>query len=866
MSDAVPPALPELYAHALEMAEQERESFLAELAIAHPTVAGELRRLLAVDDGPGMLDRSPWQWIAESTGAGAAVAATVAATARLAECLGPYRIVRELGRGGMGRVFLAEQQGDDFTRLVALKVVNPAGAGPEVERRFREERRILAALEHPGIARFYDAGRAEDGRWYLALEYVEGEDFLSFVRRGELALRARVELFLQVLDAVDFAHRRLVVHRDLKPGNVLVDRDGRAKLLDFGISKILDADGSQAPATRTELRALTPAYASPEQVRGEVVTIASDVYSLGVMLYEVLAGSRPASAWSTLGPSTPGTSTAGTSSPAADSSPPSSARRALEGEKGAAPEPIRWREIAGDLDAITLKALRAEPEARYRSAAAFADDLRRWLEGQPVEARRGSRRYRLAKLVARHRLAIAAAVAVLLALAGGLSLAMVQRARALAAQARAEATVADLHQLSQAMLFEIYDQVHLLPGSLAVSGTIVRRATEALDRLAATAGDDPRLQRDLAAGYERLGGLFGMNPAIARSLNQPRVAVEVLTRAVGLRERLAAAPDAPFADRLAAAESYLALARAQARVNDWRGAEVGAREGLDRLQRLEAVAPDRPYLRYRLAVAHMRASRTAGNMAEDHPESDPHFVAAAELWREFATAPAPAALEEASFLAEAVAGNLVLIRAHHAEEALKLIELALAVFDRRPTPGLEPTVRGARRANLLVSRAATFQALGRPAEELADVREIAAWQAAEPPEPDIPLADAIVRISNSQRAAELGAAAGDLAFAVESLVACEKVLAAAEQEYGAIAFAGARIELERARGDVLVRQAEGAAAPAQRRRLRAAALAAYRSALARADALGGAAALHGTPPERIEELRRLARELAGRLR
>ncbi len=839
MSDDGLPTLPDLYAHALEMAPGEREHFLVELEAAHPTVAGELRRLLAVDGGPAWLDRPPWQRQAEGAGAPVTVA----------ERLGPYRILRELGRGGMGRVFLAEQQGAGFTRRVALKVVNPAGGGTEVERRFREERRILAALEHPGIARFYDAGRAEDGTWYLALEYVEGEDFLSFVRRGALGARAQVELFLQVLDAVDFAHRRLVVHRDLKPGNVLVGRDGRAKLLDFGISKILDADETAAPATRTELRALTPAYASPEQARGEGVTIASDVYSLGIMLYEVLAGCRPAP----VAVATP-----------AEPPPPSSARRAQGGDAGTAP--VRWRELLGDLDAITQKALRTEPEGRYRSAAAFADDLRRWLAGQAVEARRGSRRYRFAKLVARHRIALAAATAVLLALAGGLSLATVQRSRALAAQARAEATVADLHQLSQAMLFEIYDQVRVLPGSLAVSGTIVRRATEVLDRLAATAGDDPRLLSDLAAGYEQLGNLFGMHPAIARSLDRPLAAVEVLTRAVELRGRLAAGSEASFDDRLAAAESHGTLGRAQARAGDWRGAEASAREAIDRLESLEALAPDRPYLRYRLAVAHTRASRAAGSLTGGDPQTDPHFVAAARLWRELAVSPPPAALEQEAFLAEVAAANLILIRADHAEEALRLSELGLAAFDRRPTPELEPAARGARRAQLLVTRADALEALGRYAEALADVREIAALQAAQPPDPDDLLADSIRRLSNSQRAAELGAAAGDLAFALRSLADGEQVLAAAEERYGAGPFAGARIEIERARGDVLVRQAAEATAPAERRRLLAAALATYRSALERADALGGAAALHGTPPERIDELRRLVGELAARSR
>jgi serine/threonine-protein kinase len=192
----------------------------------------------------------------------------------------------------MGRVFLAEEVREDFRRSVALKIIDRPGPGPDTVRRFRDEVRILASLEHPGIARFFDGGRTPDGTWFLALEYVEGEDLLTYVRRRGLGLRERVELFVQVLDAVDFAHRRLIVHRDLKPSNVLVDTGGRAKLLDFGISKIVEP-GSGDEATLTETRAFTPDYASPEQIRGARATVATDVYSLGVMLYELLAGRRP---------------------------------------------------------------------------------------------------------------------------------------------------------------------------------------------------------------------------------------------------------------------------------------------------------------------------------------------------------------------------------------------------------------------------------------------------------------------------------------------------------------------------------------------------------------------------------------------
>ena len=442
----------------------------------------------------------------------------------------------------MGRVFLAEQEGADFRRTVAVKIIDRLAAAETTVRRFRDEVRILASLEHPSIARFFDGGRTVDGTWFLALEDVDGQDLLTFVRSGRLDLGARIALFLQVLDAVDFAHRRLIVHRDLKPGNVLVDADGRAKLLDFGVSKILDPESTDH-ATRTDLRALTPAYASPEQRRGERVTVSTDVYSLGVMLYEMLAGRRPFA----------GAERSGFDMAALVREPelPSAVVRRGVGHGPDAPTdrreipPIRRHDLTGDLDAITLKALRPEPESRYPSAAAFADDLRRWLAREPVAARRGGRRYRIGKLLSRHRVLLVATAAIVVAVAAGVSVALVERARALDAQAHAEATVADLHRLTQSMLFEIYEDVRYLPNSLKVSGRIATQATDALDRLAVIAGDDPRLLSNLAAGYERLGSLFSDVPRTAgRLFSKPKLGVMYFERALAIRERLASRPAA----------------------------------------------------------------------------------------------------------------------------------------------------------------------------------------------------------------------------------------------------------------------------------------------------------------------------------
>jgi eukaryotic-like serine/threonine-protein kinase len=311
-----------------------------------------------------------------------------------------YRLLRQIGRGGSSIVYLAEQQGEGFSRRVALKIVNWE-QDPAFVRRFRVERRILAGLEHPGIARLYDAGITPSGRSYLAMELVEGENLLEYCRRTPAALRTRIELFLGVLEAVGYAHAANVVHRDLKPANILVSERGEPKLLDFGIARLHEDGGLET--THTLHRAMTPAYASPEQVRGKAVDARSDIYSLGVVLYELLAGRRPYRLADTSRetleraireqePDRPSTAVVAEGD---------SADKGTTG--GTWTDRTRRRELRGDLDAILLKALRKEPGARYASAADFAADLRCHLEGKPVRARRGSLPYRLGKVARRRR-------------------------------------------------------------------------------------------------------------------------------------------------------------------------------------------------------------------------------------------------------------------------------------------------------------------------------------------------------------------------------------------------------------------------------------------------------------------------------
>jgi len=313
------------------------------------------------------------------------------------ERVGPFRIVREIGRGGMGTVYLAEREDGGFRQSVAVKLLRRGLDTDDILGRFLTERRVLASLTHPNIARLYDGGSLEDGRPYLVMEHVDGAPVTAYCDAARLAVAARLRIFLEVVDAVRSAHAQLVVHRDLKPSNILVTTDGRVKLLDFGIAKLLGAD-EVATHTRTGVHVLTPEHASPEQLRGEPITTATDIYQLGVLLFELLTGRRPY----------PATSAAARS--AARPVIPDHAPRPSSiagGNPGAAhvrsTSPDRLRGVLrGDLDTIVLKALQPEPDRRYASAEALADDIRHFLDQRPVTARRDSRAYRTRKFLARH--------------------------------------------------------------------------------------------------------------------------------------------------------------------------------------------------------------------------------------------------------------------------------------------------------------------------------------------------------------------------------------------------------------------------------------------------------------------------------
>jgi eukaryotic-like serine/threonine-protein kinase len=384
-----------LFHEALEVDASQRDAFLRQRCGEEESLYQEVVDLLAADAQTHDLIGQAVHREAERIDSGGLLGRSV----------GPWRIVREIGHGGMGTVYLAERADDSYQARVALKVLSGVAA-PEASRRMRSERRILASLNHPGIARLIDGGETAEGRPFLVMEHVDGDPLDAYCRDRELGLRERIGLLVEICEAVEYAHSRLVVHRDLKPANVLVDATGRPKLLDFGIAKLLEDDARFGGRTRTGIRPMTTRYASPEQVLGDRITTATDVYSLGVILYELLTGALPHPPEARSARAVEDAIL--THEPEAPSAVARRLRTASGGGTAATPQ-----RIDADLDTITLKALSKEPGRRYASVARLADDLRRFLDGQPVLARRTTWTYRAGKFVRRNRGATVGSLATL---------------------------------------------------------------------------------------------------------------------------------------------------------------------------------------------------------------------------------------------------------------------------------------------------------------------------------------------------------------------------------------------------------------------------------------------------------------------
>jgi non-specific serine/threonine protein kinase/serine/threonine-protein kinase len=434
--------------------------------------------------------------------------------------IGPWRLEREIGRGGMGVVWEARRDDREYEARVAIKLLASACLAPGEVERFREERRILARLDHPHIARLIDAGTSVDGYPYLVMDFVAGEPLDQWCERRDLSLAARLRLLLTVCDAVEYAHRRLVIHRDLKPANILVTTEGAPKLLDFGIARLVGARDARA---ESGARALTPGYASPEQVRGEESTTASDVYSLGVLLYRLLTGASPYGDEAL----TP----VATIRAICDSTPPPPSRSGCR----FAPQ------LRGELDAVVLRALRKNPEERYGSVAALAADLSAWLEHRPLQAYPGSAWSRGWKLVRRNRAVSAAAALAALSLIVGATVSAWQAGVAYRERRRAEARFTQVRRFSRSLIFELHEAIRGLPGATPARTLLLGRATEFLDGLAADESSDTVLKLELAEGYRRLGHVQGRS--FSDNIGRPDDALVSFRKAARLGEQaMAAAP------------------------------------------------------------------------------------------------------------------------------------------------------------------------------------------------------------------------------------------------------------------------------------------------------------------------------------
>jgi len=424
--------------------------------------------------------------------------AALRAEAPLPQSIGQYRILRELGHGGMGVVYLGERADGQYRKQVAIKLITGGRSDARAERRFRRERQILAQLEHNGIARLLDGGTTAEGQPYFVMEYIEGQALVDYCDGERLGIAARVRLFLEVCDAVVYAHQQLIVHRDLKPGNILVTKDGTPKLLDFGLGQVLNAEAGEEE-TLTGFPLMTPAYASPEQVRGEPYTVSSDVYSLGVILYELLAGRRPYKV--PTGSVLELARVISEQEPVPLTQAAAQADVELSEKRGLTPAQL-GRQLGGDLERITAKALAKDARVRYGDVGELAGDLRRYLGGRPVLARPATLRYRAAKMVRRHRVA-APAVAIAALLIIGFAATTWWESR------RAERRFQEVRGLAHAVMFELHDAIEKLPGSTAARELLVRRALEYLQNLSREAGNNADVQREVALGYERIAEVQG---------------------------------------------------------------------------------------------------------------------------------------------------------------------------------------------------------------------------------------------------------------------------------------------------------------------------------------------------------------------
>lgn len=529
----------EVLGDVLELPPEQRPAYLNVRCGGDQLLRERLEELIAAHDDPSaaILDKPiiPLNF--------PAVTRAEAVDSLLGKRIGLYRLEALIFNGGMGSVYCAVRADDEYKKRVAMKVIRGTFTSRHATEMFRRERQVLASLEHPNIERLLDGGTDQAGSPYLVMEYVEGQRVTEYCTSRRLSIEERLGLFQKICSAVHYAHQNLIIHRDIKPANILVTREGEPKLLDFGIAKVIMQGNPEE--TLTAWSALTPVYASPEQISGAPISTGTDVYSLGLLLYELLTGKQPLSEFHT--------SPFGLQKAILEHDPilPS---EAVAGDYEIASQAKLEPRLRGDLDSIVCKAIRKRATERYSSVEQFSQDIARHLSNLPVWARPESVRYRAVQYARRHRYGLLAAALVVFSLLIGLGVALYEAHLARVEAARAELRFNDVRKLANSLLFEIHDAIQDLPGSTPARKLIAQRSLEYLDSLSREGNNDPRFLRELATAYERVGELQGQY--LEDNLGETSNSLASYGKALRIRRRLGEAKNSDWQDRLSLAASY----------------------------------------------------------------------------------------------------------------------------------------------------------------------------------------------------------------------------------------------------------------------------------------------------------------------
>ena len=593
----------ELFHQALDVAPEQRTAWIERACAGETELRGELVSLLESD-------RAAREGFVQDSLKAAVVSfyEQSAENGRI-QHVGPYRLVRELGRGGMGTVYLGERDDQQYQTNVAIKLVRQGADTDFILRRFRRERQILAHLSHPNIARLLDGGTTDNGLPYIVMEHIDGTRITQYCDARALDLRQRLALFLDVCSAVEYAHRHFVVHRDIKPGNILVDETGCAKLLDFGICKLLHADPLAPEETAVGgVGMLTPDYASPEQIQGEQITVTSDVYSLAAVLYELLTGVRPhrIEKYTLI-----------------------EIERAICEQEVLRPSVVAPKALArrlrGDLDNIVMRALQKDPLRRYASVAELSEDLQRYLSCRPVKARPDTIAYRARKFLRRQRAPLIAVAAIVLSLSAGMIIAL-REART------ANENLMQVRRLANTFVFDVHDAVRDLPGSTRARQLIVETGLKYLDGLAKNSRRDRALSEELAAAYLRIGDVQG--DVLQANLGNTASALQSYQKALALIDSILARDPANRQASASRATLYQRIGGIYSHTGESRQALENYREALRLNETLAAGDASDERVRKQLAEIHLQIGdvlRTSGEYPASLEENSKGLAALIQI-------------------------------------------------------------------------------------------------------------------------------------------------------------------------------------------------------------------------------------------